>query len=274
MTERADRTGTRIRIARDRIERFVGRFGEPYRRLSWHAALPLILTPELLSYLRVHFLRGRGGVPWIGEADLLLSDLCRPVGHEQYALDQNVRACLQADMRARLGDDPLRETARLLLRYVRQLGTTGAGLGPAELQAEQWSAMAYLAEHRSEAARQIAAAFAAGLGTAAPVLTSEAISAAELARLVRVTDALAEQLVQHRELLDYAGEVARLLQDPAAMRAVGTRSHVEPICRWQAPGYGRSVPALCRGDRVSDRGGAGGRGFGLDQGESSPGRLG
>ena len=44
-----------------------------------YAALPLILTPELLNYLRNHFLRDK--VPWVAEVDLLLSELCRPVGY-------------------------------------------------------------------------------------------------------------------------------------------------------------------------------------------------
>ena len=210
-------------IAHDRIERFVARFGEPYRRLAWHAALPLILTPELLGYLRTHFLSGRHGVPWIGEADLLLSDLCRAVGHEQYAFDQAVRASLLAAMRERLGDQPLRDTAGLLLRYVRQLSESGAGLGPDQLRAEQWSAMAYLAEHRGEVARQISAAFAAGLGVAAPDSVAEGLSAADLTRLVRLTNELAPNLAAHRDLLEYAGEVARLLQDPVALQAVGQR---------------------------------------------------
>ncbi|AUB80294.1 hypothetical protein THSYN_04545 [Candidatus Thiodictyon syntrophicum] len=213
----------RAQIARERLERFVGRFGEPYRRLAWYAALPLILTPELLGYLRAQFLRGRDGVRWIAEADLLLSDLCRPVGYEQYALDQDLRALLVAQMGAVLGPEPMREAARLLLRYVRHLGRAGAGLGPAELQAEQWSAMAYLEEHRGEAARQIAEALAAGLTRAAPVAGPPGICAAELARLVRLTDELAPNLADHRELLDYAGEVARLLRSPKELQALGER---------------------------------------------------
>ncbi|WP_295448099.1 SUMF1/EgtB/PvdO family nonheme iron enzyme [uncultured Thiodictyon sp.] len=210
-------------IACDRIERFVRRFGEPYRRLAWYAAMPLILTPELLNYLHLRFLHGRDGVPWIAEADLLLSDLCRPVGYEQYALDQDVRARLIAELRDCLGAEPLREAARLLLRYIRHLGRAGAGLRPAELQAEQWSAMAYLEECRGEAARQIADAFAKGLTAAAPGAGVAGCSVAELARLVRLTDELAANLTEHRGLLDYAGEVARLLRDPAALAALGER---------------------------------------------------
>ncbi|WP_200286278.1 formylglycine-generating enzyme family protein [Rhabdochromatium marinum] len=210
-------------LAQARIERFVRRFGEPYRELAWYAALPLVLTPELLGYLRTHFLRGRDGVPWIAEADLLLSDLCQQAGYEQFVLDQDVRACLIAEMRARLGSEPMREAASLLLRYVRQLGAAGAGLGPAQLQAEQWSAMAYIAKQRGEVARQIALAFANGLGVASAAAGDGLISDAELKRLVRLTDALSDRLVEHPELLEYAGEVARLLQDPRALQVVGAQ---------------------------------------------------
>ena len=109
----------RTEIARQQVARFVARFDESYRRLAWYAALPLVLTPELLNYLRNHFLRGQ--TPWEAEADLLLSELCRPVGYEQFAMAPEVRAWLIGEMREQLGEAPMREVARLLIRYVRQL---------------------------------------------------------------------------------------------------------------------------------------------------------
>jgi hypothetical protein len=198
-------------LAAARIARFARRFGEPHRRLAWFAALPLILTPELVNYLRVHFLSDCGGAPWISEADLLLSDLCRPIGYEQFALDQDVRAVLIAELAAAPdGVARMREAARLLLRYCRHLGRGGAGLSPAELQAEQWSAMAYLEEHRGTAAREITAALGQAWTAAAPGAGVGGCPAAELARLVRLTEALRENLAAHPQLLDCAAEVARL----------------------------------------------------------------
>ena len=79
-------------IAEQMVERFVRRFEPSYKLLAYHAALPLVLTPELLNFLRVQFLRGE--VPWMAEVDLLLSDLCRQVGYELYAMDTAVRAYL------------------------------------------------------------------------------------------------------------------------------------------------------------------------------------
>ncbi|MGK7892732.1 MAG: formylglycine-generating enzyme family protein, partial [Xenococcus sp. (in: cyanobacteria)] len=80
-------------IAQNKVERFVSRFEPSYYLLACHVALPLVLTPELVNYLRVQFLKSEG-VPWIAEADLLLSDLCRPVGYELYEMDEAVRAYL------------------------------------------------------------------------------------------------------------------------------------------------------------------------------------
>jgi hypothetical protein len=96
--------------ARLTVENFVRRFSSAYRLLAYCAAIPLILTPELLSFLRTKFLQGK--VPWIAEADLLLSDLCRPVGFEQYALDPSVRAYLLRDVHTQLGTQQTTDVAR------------------------------------------------------------------------------------------------------------------------------------------------------------------
>ncbi|MEZ5592488.1 MAG: hypothetical protein R3F53_17990 [Gammaproteobacteria bacterium] len=129
-------------FARQKVERFVRRFDESYRLLAYYAALPLILTPELLNYLRNHFLRGQVP-PWVAEADLLLSDLCEPVGYEQYAMEQSVRACLLADMNSWAKRNcstshgcslpTSNNCCAILQRSANRL-----------LRAERWSAMAYL----------------------------------------------------------------------------------------------------------------------------------
>ena len=63
-----------------RIDRFVRCFEPSYERLLWYAAVPIVLTPELVGYLRSQFLPL---LPWVAEADLLLSELCREVGYER-----------------------------------------------------------------------------------------------------------------------------------------------------------------------------------------------
>ncbi len=204
-------------IAKEKVSRFTRQFGEPHRKLAYYAALPLILTPELLNYLRNHFLRGE--VPWVAEADLLLSELCRPVGYEQFAFDPEVRAYLIGQMREQIGETAMEETARLLIRYVHQLSRTTPHLSRDSLQAEQWSAMVFLKEKREDAVIEITKAFRDHLLPAvdATAQLNQAIPQTELARLVRITHELAAQLDEYPDLLRYASDVARLLAQPSGL---------------------------------------------------------
>jgi hypothetical protein len=77
------------RSAAAQVDRFVQRFEPCYRQLAFYAALPLVLTPELVHYLRNCFLL-EAQVPWVAEVDLLLSDLCNPVGYEQYVIEPRI----------------------------------------------------------------------------------------------------------------------------------------------------------------------------------------
>jgi formylglycine-generating enzyme required for sulfatase activity len=219
-------------IAARKIDRFTAHYGAPHRELARHAALPLILTPELLNYLREHFLRGR--VPWVAEVDLLLSELCRPVGYEQYALDADVRAQLLGELRDQHSEAPA-QVARLLIRYIHQLGQNQTAFSHDELEAEQWSAMVYLEDRRVEAVEGLAESFRAVLATdAQPALDWPArIPKAALSRLVRLTEELAPQLEQHPALLAYAREVGRLLAEQpdrlAALRRQAATIEVEGV---------------------------------------------
>ena len=209
---RMSTTARERKHARLLVEAFCGRFGEwapAYRLLAQHAALPLILTPELVSYLRNHFLRGQA--PWVAESDLLLSDLCREVAYEQYVMDQAVRAVLIEELRRdpALGKSRMAEVARLLIGYIRSLARTDQPLPSHELQAQQWAAMVYLDDKRESAARQIATAFSGVLGPGG----AERVDRSELARLANLTQALAPELGTHRELVSYGRNVARLLGD-------------------------------------------------------------
>ena len=83
-----------------RIDRFVRRYAAidrdlGYRELLRYAAVPIVLTPELVGYLRGQFLPL---LPWVAEADLLLSDLCRVVGYERYVMDSEVQAVLVGEL--------------------------------------------------------------------------------------------------------------------------------------------------------------------------------
>ncbi|MFX0196433.1 MAG: CHAT domain-containing protein [Candidatus Hodarchaeota archaeon] len=181
--------------AKESVERFVKRFGESYRLLAYHAALPLVLTPELLNYLRNKFLRGE--VPWVAEVDLLLSDLCSQVGYELYAMDTAVRAYLIDEMfKEEWGPERMHEVSRLLIQYLHHLSRTNPFIGEHELQAQQWAAMVYLEDQRENVVRQIAKTFQNCLTSSSA--TFDAVS------LSRVVQALAPQLKEHPALVKYA----------------------------------------------------------------------
>jgi formylglycine-generating enzyme required for sulfatase activity len=139
--------------ARWRVDRFVRQFGEGYRGLVRLAAVPIVLTPELVGYLRGQFLPG---LVWVAEADLLLSELCRPVGYERYVMDGAVQAIALKELEEL---EPLRveEVARLLVGYMRYLARVNPYLTVRQRKHQQWAAMLCVAELRGEAIGQIAA---------------------------------------------------------------------------------------------------------------------
>jgi hypothetical protein len=142
----------RRRVTEQKVTLFERRFGAQYRLLAYHAALPLVLTPELVHYLRTEFLGDE--VPWEAEADLLLSDLCSQVGYELYAMDADMRAYLLEQMQhdERIPSEQMQRLAQLLMSYVNYLSEINPGQRERELQAQRWAAMAYLGE---ESCRQM-----------------------------------------------------------------------------------------------------------------------
>src|ERR1051325_9671978 len=193
------------------LEIFVRRFNSSYKLIAYYAALPLILTPELLNYLRSKFLHGQ--VPWVAEADLLLSDLCKPVGYEQYVMNTAVRAYLLKQVRKQLGLMRMREVAQLLIHYVHYISRTNPFISKQELQSQQWAAMVYLEEHRKDVAREIAESFR---NCISPIdgsvsIGSSRIDEAELARLIRITEVLNPELKTYPELIEYAECVRQIL---------------------------------------------------------------
>jgi formylglycine-generating enzyme required for sulfatase activity len=187
-------------LAEQKIERFVSRFEPSYEYLACHCALPLVLTPELVNYIRVQFLLSEE-VPWIAEADLLLSELCHPVGYELYAMTPAVRSNLlnkfqNSEFEQKFGANRLKSVAQLLMDYVTYL----MGIHPniqAQLQAQQWAAMVYLDEHRTQAEQEIATALQA-------LVNRGKNGQAELARLQRLIEEFRPQLSQHNSLREFA----------------------------------------------------------------------
>lgn len=200
------------------VRRFVRRFEPSYHALACHAALPLVLTPELVNYLRNEFLRNEE-VPWVAEVDLLLSDLCRPVGYELYAMDTDVRAYLLAELERQFGRSRIQQVAKLLISYVRYLAETGDSVNEKELEAQQWAAMVYINENQRQAAvQQIAEKFRAG-GVFINQVGGDLVNPAELARLAQITTELAPELANYPDLLDYAALVSEVILGDDAVDA-------------------------------------------------------
>lgn len=198
--------------AEQAVKRFVPRFDESYLRLAYHAALPLVLTPELVNYLRNEFLRGEC-VPWVAEVDLLLSDLCSQVGYELYAMDTHVRGYLLQGMKKRYGERRMQEVAQVLISYVSYLSRINPGRRQPELEAQRWAAMVYLGDDSCKQAAQEIAERLETIGKRDSGFTESGIRA-ELARLARITEELSPQLQEEQSLLDYAKLVQQLLRKP------------------------------------------------------------
>ena len=197
------------RRARQTVEHFINLHEPGYEPLLHYAALPLILTPELLHYLRHAF---TPTTPWIAEVDILLAEsLCRQYStYEQYLMHADVRAWLLAKARAE-PDFRLADAARVLLHYIEDLQRSRPYKSWRELQAQAWSAMVYIDdEHRRSAVEQIKEALRrAGAGQSGGDLISEA----ELERLAHITEMLAPELRQHQALVEYARAVRALLRN-------------------------------------------------------------
>ncbi|MCY7391185.1 MAG: formylglycine-generating enzyme family protein, partial [Leptolyngbyaceae cyanobacterium CAN_BIN12] len=205
--------------ARQQIERFVQRFEPSYRQLAYYAALPLVLTPELLNYLRCQFL-GKAGVPWVAETDLLLSDLCHPVGYEQYAIEPSVRAFLLSEMEQVIGRSQMQAVARLLLSYVRQLALANPDtLRHQELENQQMAAMVYLDDQRETVVQQLSAAYQACADVGKISIEMAQAVQSKLDQLVRMTQEMSSQLRDYPALVAYAELLRRLLDNPNQVEA-------------------------------------------------------
>ncbi|MBA3534751.1 MAG: hypothetical protein H0T73_22795 [Ardenticatenales bacterium] len=128
-------------VAAREVVAFERRFGPGHLALACHAALPLLLTPELLNLIHLNFLEEEN-IPWVAEADLLLSALCRPIDEGLYEVEPGIREVLLAELEEQFGWQRPQEIAGFLLSYLAKRPTWHS-------QAEatntvRWIARAYL----------------------------------------------------------------------------------------------------------------------------------
>jgi len=193
------------------VRHFLNLHEPTYTPLLPYAALPLILTPELLHYLRHTF---TPKTPWIAEADILLDEnLCQQYDtYEQYLMHAPIRAHLLAE--ARQGPAfRLADASRLLLGYLQNLERTRPYRNPRELLTQAWSAMVYIDDaHRGKVFEEIKDAFRQASQRQSGKY-ADLIGEAELLRLAQIIEKLAPEIAQHPEILDYARQVRAIIRN-------------------------------------------------------------
>jgi tetratricopeptide (TPR) repeat protein len=100
-----------------RVAKFEREFGQAHLLFACHAALPSLLTPELVNLIRINFLEK--SVEWIAESDLLLSSLCLPIDQGIFEIEPQIRQVLLVVLQANpeYGTERLEEIAYLLHCY-------------------------------------------------------------------------------------------------------------------------------------------------------------
>ena len=207
-----------------------------YRRLLQFASLPLVLTPELLNFLRMAFARE---TPWVAEVDILLSeDLCDVKGFEQYVLKTSIRAWLLHQARDELPEAQIRGAMTLLLHYLDRV--VGSSISSGERATQAWSAMLYLDEHRDDAVRQIVGALQQAVTqTGLPGSPGAYDGRAELERLAELVQTLAPELQRYPALIEFSRLTSQVL------RGEVDRDTIADASIWSAPTVaGVQLPTL------------------------------
>ncbi len=226
-------------LAQQKVALFERQFGEEYRLLAYYAALPLVLTPELVHYLRVEFLQSE--VPWEAEADLLLSELCSQVGYELYAMDMAVRAYLMREMEmdGRVPAGAKQQVAQVLMSYVSWLSRVQPGQRLKELEVQRWAAMGLLGKDSCD---RLVAELAERFEVSGSLGDRRSLRA-EWARLAQIVEAMEPQLEQYPELLRFASVAGQGVRNVERL-SVAERQQVFEVGGQRLSVMGTLVPVV------------------------------
>jgi len=100
----------------ERVRAFTQQYGWQALDLAAHAAFPWTLTTDLIYCLRETFLPE---CPWYAAADVLLSGLCRWVGHDLFEMEPATRQYLLQRLRDRFTAERVYEVERFMVAYLR-----------------------------------------------------------------------------------------------------------------------------------------------------------
>jgi SOS-response transcriptional repressor LexA len=212
-------------IAYTRVMAFARRFGEAHTTLAMHAAFPLGLSPELVHLLRVNLVPQ---APFIAEADLLLSSLCREAGGGLYEMDDAVRELLLHELvsDAELGPRQLDRVADFVMSYAeRAYERTSDPDLRGFFQVQQWAALARL--QPGQAARELSGALQAAV---------EHRDSARTIQLVRIIGELSAPLASQRALIRYAARLKRRLTPVSGQASAGDTTEAAQAVPGEASG--------------------------------------
>src|SRR5579859_3325871 len=132
-----------LNVAVREVLAFEKLFGTGHFLLACHAALPSLLTPELVHFIRLNFLdQQKPRTPWIAEMDFLLSPLCHPVEKDLFEVEPMVREALLFKLEEHYGWQQLQNIADFLLQYVYK--NHGTKRNASVTQLHEWTAQSYL----------------------------------------------------------------------------------------------------------------------------------
>ncbi|MBV6628017.1 MAG: pentapeptide repeat-containing protein [Rivularia sp. (in: Bacteria)] len=193
-------------IAARRIASFEKRFGQEHLYLAYHAALPLVLTSDILYSLWINFRQDICGqaldIPWFAVSDLLLSSLCNEVGYELYQMDATVRNELLNRLKQdeRFGKTRVEELSNFLLDYIHQQLRSNEPDVQNLAKAQRWAALAYTRPHKTT--YELALAFSR-LNFDNP---------AEILRMSSLLETLALPIQGFQSLLTYARGISAFIR--------------------------------------------------------------
>lgn len=110
--------------------------------VAYHAAFPLTLTTDLVYCLREQFVPE---CPWHTAADVLLSGLCQPVGHDLYEMEPDTRNQLLQALKEQFGEQRLFDLEDFMVAYIQHRLAVEKTDAPKLLSGPpQWTALSCL----------------------------------------------------------------------------------------------------------------------------------
>ena len=233
---------------RDMVDDFILRSDDGidknhYRGLARYAALPLVLTVDLLTFLRQEFLPE---APAIVEVDLLLSNLCLEAGEDIYIMNRDARTYLISELRKE--DDGLKKIERVnlsLLDHLDFLAKNHRSLKSREWETQKLSAMLCIFEKRDEAAKTIGRHLETLLnrlnqGSRDQSDESKNVQS-ELRWLSSLVSEMAENLSQYPELVNVAASIGRIMSARTPEEAESIRNEIGSDREFDLPGISKPI---------------------------------